>query len=946
MLTSNISELAHKMGDILAQDRVHTDHLRRVAWGTDASFYQKRPQIVAHPKTEGEVSAAMAECFATKTPVTFRAAGTALCGQAISDSVLMVAGGDWNELEVLDGGERVRVQTGVIGSKINQVLNPLGWKFGPDPATIASAMAGGIVANNASGMNCGTHSNAYQMIESARIIMADGFVLDTASELSKNEFRTKYPEIIAGIEAIRDEINANEEMVARIKRKYSIKNVTGYGMNSFVDHSDPIDIILKLMVGSEGTLGFLSEMTIKSVPKASHSASAMVYFDSLRGACDAVVELRNDAFKETGAAELLDNFALKAVAASKYQTPEFLADVHKDVTAVLFETFGSSQEEVDANIAKMSAIMAKHGLYVPVEFTQDAAEITNMWAIRKAVFPLAGSMRPAGTSCIIEDIAFPIDVLADATIDLQNLSFEHGYNDAVIYGHALEGNYHVIFAQDFSTQAEIERFDGFMDAVVELVAGKYDGSLKAEHGTGFGMAAFVEREWGTDIYNMMKRVKTVLDPSTILNPGVIINNDPKCHSKGFKPLPEVHEIVDKCIECGFCEQHCVSHSLTLSPRQRTAVSRVMKTLETNGQEPEVLAELKKNFQYFAMDTCAADGLCKVACPMGIDTGKYIKALRAASATEMDKKISNFTADKFDSLEGVARFALGATDIARVVIGEKGMSGVTKLLRKTGAPIPQWTEGMPKRGKALPEMKTSGDSKAVYFPACLNRMLGTAPSNDDQRSIPETIKSLFEKANIEMVSGIKPQGMCCGQPWESYGHDEQADRKSDELSAWLLEVSNNGEYPILVETTACLERMQRACDKRLKMMGPEEFALAHMVDKLDITKKEEKIAIHPTCTCRKTGIVGDLVGLAELCATDVVVPEKVGCCGMAGNRGMNFPELNAHGLRHLKEETKDKGCTSGYSVSATCEIGLTTHSGIPYKNILTLLDNQSKAKANS
>ncbi|USD38857.1 MULTISPECIES: FAD-binding and (Fe-S)-binding domain-containing protein [Ferrimonas] len=948
MLTANYSELANKLNQILDQDRVHTDYLRRVAWGTDASFYQKRPQIVVHPKTEAEVAASLAECHANKTPVTFRAAGTALCGQAISDSILMVAGSGWDKYEVLDGGARMKLQAGVIGAKVNQVLNPLGWKFGPDPATIASAMVSGIVANNASGMNCGTHHNAYRLIESARIVMANGFVLDTASEASRKEFAAKHPEVIKGIEQIRDEIAADEEMTARIKRKYSIKNVTGFGMNSFVDFHDPFDIMLRLMVGSEGTLGFLSEVTMKSVVKSSHSASAMVYFDSLRGACEAIVELRKDAFDETNAAELLDNFALKAVAASKYQTPDFLNDIHKDVTAVLFETFGMSQEEIDANIAKMTAIMAKHGLYKPAEFTQVGSEIANMWAIRKAVFPLAGSMRPAGTSCIIEDIAFPIEVLPQATIDLQNLSFEHGYNDAVIYGHALEGNYHVIFSQDFSTQAEIDRFDNFMAAVVELVATKYDGSLKAEHGTGFGMAAFVEKEWGSNIYGMMKRVKKVMDPSGILNPGVIINDDPHCHSKGFKPLPKVHDLIDKCIECGFCEQHCVAHSLTMSPRQRTAVARVMKTLETTGKEPEVLADLQANYRYYAMDTCAADGLCKLGCPMGIDTGKFIKKQRAKYATSMDKKIANFTANQYDNLEGVARFALGATDIARAVIGEGGMGAVTGLARKImpGMPIPQWTEGMPKRGKALPEMSTKGDTKAVYFPACLNRMLGTAPSNKDQRSIPETIKSLFEKANIEMLCGEKPQGLCCGQSWESYGHDEQADRKSDELSKWLLEVSNNGEHPILVETTACLERMRRACDKRLNMLGPEEFAMQFMVDKLDITKIEEKIAVHPTCTCRKMGIVDDLVGLAKLCASDVVVPErdKVGCCGMAGNRGMNYPELNAHGLRNLKAETKDKGCTSGYSVSATCEIGLTTHSGIPYKNILTLLDKASKAKA--
>ncbi|MBY5992875.1 FAD-binding and (Fe-S)-binding domain-containing protein [Ferrimonas balearica] len=944
MLQSNISVLADKLGQILDQDRVYTDNLRRVAWGTDASFYQKRPQVVLHPQNETEVAKALAECHQAKTPVTFRAAGTALCGQALSDSVLMVAGAHWTDHEVLDDGARIKLQPGVIGAKVNQILAPLGWKFGPDPATIASAMVGGIVANNASGMNCGTHHNAYRLIDGARIVLANGTVLDTACEQSRAQFALKHPEILEGLAEIRDTIMADEAMVARIKRKYSIKNVTGFGMNSFVEFTDPFDILLHLMVGSEGTLGFLSEITMKSVIKPTHSASAMVYFDSLKGACEAIVELRQDAFDETNAAELLDNFALKAVAASKYQTPDFLGDIHKDVTAVLFETFGMSQEQIDANIAKMGAIMAKHGLYRPVEFTQDSAEITNMWAIRKAVFPLAGSMRPAGTSCVIEDIAFPIEVLPQATLDLQALSFAHGYNDAVIYGHALEGNYHVIFSQDFGTQEEIDRFDNFMKEMVELVAVKYDGSLKAEHGTGFGMASFVEKEWGSDVYGLMARVKQVLDPAGILNPGVIINDDPDCHAKGFKPLPKVHDIVDKCIECGFCEAHCVAHGLTLSPRQRTAVARVIKTLETTGAEPEVLADLKKQYPYFALDTCAADGLCKMGCPMGIDTGKFVKELRAQGASEGDKKISNFTADKFGALESVARFALGATDVTRAVIGDGAISGITKGLRKTGLPIPQWTEGMPKRGKALPELKTAGDVKAVYFPACLNRMMGTSPKHEDQRSIPETIKALFEKAGMEMVSGHKPKGLCCGQPWESYGHNEQADRKSDELSNWLLEVSNNGEHPILVETTACLERMRRACDTRLTLLGPEEFAMKYLVERLAITPIEEKIAVHPTCTCRKMGIVDDLVGLAKLCATEVVVPEKVGCCGMAGNRGMNYPELNEHGLRHLKEETKDKGCTSGYSVSATCEVGLTTHSGIPYKNILTLLDKASAPKA--
>ena len=177
------------------------------------------------------------------------------------------------------------------------------------------------------------------------------------------------------------------------------------------------------------------------------------------------------------------------------------------------------------------------------------------WKVRKGAFPSVGAMRRAGTTVIIEDVAFPIESLAAATLDLQALMRQHGYSEGIIFGHALEGNLHFVFTQDFSDPAEVDRYARFTEDICRLVVDKYDGSLKAEHGTGRNMAPFVEMEWGRQATDLMRRIKMLFDPENLLNPGVILNDDPQAHLKNFKPMPAAEEIVDRCIECGFCESH-------------------------------------------------------------------------------------------------------------------------------------------------------------------------------------------------------------------------------------------------------------------------------------------------------------------------------------------------------------------------------------------------------
>ena len=240
-------------------------------------------------------------------------------------------------------------------------------------------------------------------------------------------------------------------------------------------------------------------------------------------------------------------------------------------------------------------------------------------------------MRQSGTTVIIEDVAFPVEVLADATYDLNRLFVKHEYSNGIIFGHAKDGNLHFVITQGFNNQAAIDQYSRFIDDLVELVVHRYDGALKAEHGTGRNMAPFVETEWGSDAYQIMRQLKQLADPDNLLNPGVIINADRKAHLADLKRIPSVEPEIDKCIECGYCEPKCPSRDLTLTPRQRIVVRREMARQQEAGGSP-LWNALDREFPYMALDTCAVDGLCATACPVNIDTGTLVKRFRSLRAT--------------------------------------------------------------------------------------------------------------------------------------------------------------------------------------------------------------------------------------------------------------------------------------------------------------------------
>ena len=750
-------------------------------------------------------------------------------------------------------------------------------------------------------------------------------------------------------------------MTERISYKYSIKNVTGLNIQPFICFDNPFDIIAHLMVGSEGTLAFLSEVTMHTEYDYPHKASGMLYFKTIKEACRAVVAMKkletaNDGPTVKGA-ELLDYKSLSSVndpVFLKYKE-EVSAGEENGLTAVLTETKARTLEELQQNIADIERCLQAFDNHVPVHFTNRPEEYSKYWAIRSGIFPSVGGTRQPGTTCLIEDIAFHIEDLPEATEELQQLIARHGYEDACIYGHALEGNYHFIINQSFSTDADVKRYEDLMEDVKKLVVDKYDGSLKAEHGTGRNMAPFVRHEWGDDAYQVMKAVKELFDPKGMLNPGVIFNDDPQCHIKNFKPLPLIPlgpdsptTKVNRCIECGFCEVNCLSCGFTLSSRQRIVLQREMARLRQSNEDPKRLALLEKQYRYPGNATCAGDGLCSMSCPMGINTGDLTHVIRQEALPQgsLGYKAGDFVANHFAGIKDSLRPVLSLANWGHSILGTKAMSGITKGMHNVLG-IPLWTPAMPKAYRIdLQNLQKVQEQplKVVYFPSCINQTMGLPKESPVDQPLVDKMMSLLQKAGYEVIFPKNMDKLCCGTIWESKGMLDIADRKSAELEAALWEASEQGKYPVLCDQSPCLHRM-RECIKKMKLYEPAEFIYTFLRDKLVFTPTNRPVAVHVTCSTRKMGLADTIIALAKLCSTQVLVPEGVGCCGFAGDKGFTHPELNSYALRKLRPQIEKAGVHIGYSNSRTCEIGLTTNAGIPYVSIAYLVDECTKTKNN-
>ena len=936
-LTRDYERFAKEAKEI-CKDRVYTDHLRRYAYGVDASCYSYLPKVVVKAEDEREVRRLIRLCQQCGTPFTFRAAGSSLSGQCSSEDVLIVCNDGFKKMEVIDDGKALKCECGVIGSDANDLLKPYNRKIGPDPATLATALVGGILNNNSSGMCCGTAQNSYKTIRSIRVVLLDGTVLDTSDKKSIEQFLREKPQMVEEILQLRKEILADEELTHLIHHKYKIKNTTGYGLNSLVDFEDIIDIINHLFIGSEGTLGFVSEIVYNTVEDVPHKGCGLMFFSTLNDASLAVVALANMGREKVVAAEMMDYQSLKAVQTLD-NVPDFVREVPEGTSAILFQTESYSKETVDKNLAFIKEQLKDIPTAIPSLYSQDPKEYDSWWAIRKGILPIVGGQRRKGTTVITEDVCFQIEDFTKGIEMLTELFHKYDFVDGgVIFGHALSGNVHFNITPDFSDPKDTKNFGDLVKEMSERVSG-FGGSLKAEHGTGRMVAPFIEMEWGRKAYEINRRIKAIFDPTRILNPDVMITDDPDVYKKNLKAQCVIDDAFTICMECGFCEKNCPSRNLTLTPRQRIALLRETKRLENEGNFA-VANELKKGYEYFGVETCAACSMCKGLCPLSIDTAQIALSMRRIDppAPGLAKKIY----DNFSSTLEMCRAGVSLEGIAGAIITQKAISKITEGLHGVTGVTPYVPKTTPKanRYKLKNRIKPTNFEKVVYFSTCANRAFRQNQGYDDQRSLQQVVESLCNKAQIDIIYPEHIENLCCGLSFENY--DDVHERAVKDLHDALMKASQNGKYPIVIDHSACFNHAFKHMPD-LEINDISEFLCKFVVPRLDITKCDERVIVHKQCKIKVLGKSQYIEDLARLCSDHVFNIKSFACDGFAGQKGFFTPELNKCATKDLASEVAEYGATLGVSSSSTCEIGLGESGGIPFVSVAYLLDRCSKAK---
>ena len=922
----------------ICKDRVYTDHLRRYAYGVDASCYSYLPKVVVKAEDEREVRRLIRLCQQCGTPFTFRAAGSSLSGQCSSEDVLIVCNDGFKKMEVIDDGKALKCECGVIGSDANDLLKPYNRKIGPDPATLATALVGGILNNNSSGMCCGTAQNSYKTIRSIRVVLLDGTVLDTSDKKSIEQFLREKPQMVEDILQLRKEILADEELTHLIHHKYKIKNTTGYGLNSLVDFEDIIDIINHLFIGSEGTLGFVSEIVYNTVEDVPHKGCGLMFFSTLNDASLAVVALANMGREKVVAAEMMDYQSLKAVQTLE-NVPDFVREVPEGTSAILFQTESYSKETVDENLAFIKEQLKDIPTAIPSLYSQDPKEYDSWWAIRKGILPIVGGQRRKGTTVITEDVCFQIEDFTKGIEMLTELFHKYDFVDGgVIFGHALSGNVHFNITPDFSDPKDTKNFGDLVKEMSERVSG-FGGSLKAEHGTGRMVAPFVEMEWGRKAYEINRRIKAIFDPERILNPDVMITDDPDVYKKNLKAQCVIDDAFTICMECGFCEKHCPSRNLTLTPRQRIALLRETKRLENEGNFT-LASELRKGYEYFGVDTCAACSMCKGLCPLSIDTAQIALSMRRIDppAPELAKKIY----DNFSTTLQMCRAGVSLEGIAGSIITQKAISKITEGLHGVTGVTPYVPKTTPKanRYKLKNRIKPTNFEKVVYFSTCANRAFKPNQGYDDDRSLQQVVESLCNKAHIDIIYPKHIENLCCGLSFENY--DDVHERAVKDLHDALMKASQNGKYPIVIDHSACFNHAFKHMPD-LEINDISEFLCKYVVPHLDIEKCDERVIVHKQCKIKSLNKSQYIEDLARLCTDHVFNIKSFACDGFAGQKGFFTPELNKSATKDLAGEIAEYGATLGVSSSSTCEIGLGENGGIPFVGVAFLLDRCSKAK---
>ena len=433
-----------------------------------------------------------------------------------------------------------------------------------------------------------------------------------------------------------------------------------------------------------------------------------------------------------------------------------------------------------------------------------------------------------------------------------------------------------------------------------------------------------------------------------------LSDDPQAHLHHLHTTPTVENEIDRCIQCGYCEPVCPSRNLTTTPRQRIVLRREMM------RQPEgspVTATLLRDYEYDAIETCAGDGSCAIACPLGINTGVLMKHFRHMEHTHTQEYAAEKLAEHWGAVEKAARVALTLNEVATRVFGGLPAKGMTSAARAivSNDLMPAWLPNIPQPAKVdLPSTERTG-AAAVYFSACVNRIFGNSDASAKLPSLAQAMVAVSARARLPLWIPDDLAGNCCATVWHSKGYADGNEYMANKVVESLWRWSDGGQLPVVCDASSCtlgitseildyLTMENRERHKRLTLLDSIAWANDYLLPRLKITRRVGSVVVHPVCATHHLGLSDKLHALDAALSEQSVTPIYSTCCAFAGDRGFLHPELTHSATEEQVEELKGRHFDRYVSSNRTCEIGMNLATGKDYRSVIFLLEELTRTES--
>ena len=893
---------------------VRFDRISRALYSTDASVYQIEPIGVVIPRSHEAVIRAVEIAARHGVPITPRGGGTSQAGQSIGAGLVLDTSKHLNRILEINPDERwARVEPGVVLDELNAVLRPHQLRFAPDVSSASRATVGGMMANNSSGARSVLYGKTIDHVHEQRVVLADGSLAHfrplTAGELA----REQSGDAIAA-RAYRAIPELGVRHAAEIDRRFPkvLRRVGGYNLDAFVDPARPVDLT-RIVVGSEGTLGFIVDAKIGLVPLPAQKTVMTIEFDHLLDALGATPLVLKHG---PSAVEVMDDFILSHARGHALLDAQRKSMIQRDGSSLLcVEFYGDS---LDALVTRMEGVERdlKGASYsCRIRHVLDLAKQAKIWSFREAALGLSTAMKSDGKAIsFVEDTAVAPEKLRDYIERFIAIVRRHG-TTAGVYAHASVGCLHVRPVVNLKTASGVATFEAIATEVADLVL-EFGGALSGEHGDGLVRGAFNEKMFGSELYQAFRAVKRTFDPNGLFNPGRIVDTPPITSHLRFgagyqTPAPATTfdfsehagfgRAVEMCSGVGLCRKTrdgtmCPSFMVTREEAHSTRGRANTLRLAMNGELGD--AKLSDRAVHDVLDLCLECRACKSECPVGVDVARFKSEFLSGY---WERHRLTMSAHAFGHAHAASALGSRFAPLSNAIANSNPMRWVMEHTlgvdrRRT---LPKWTRNTLRRRYPPSRLRQGfggqegghhqhGDPAALFFVDTFT-----------EYETPEIGVAAIEVLKASGLPTALAPNVCCGRPLISQGLLSEARRQAAANVHALFDAADAGRAIVFVEPSCLSAVREDAPDllrgelqRRARVVARQSLLFEEYLERecaagtatLKLATGPANIHLHPHCHQRSMGLAAPAKALLSRVPGAVVTDLDAGCCGMAGSFG--------------------------------------------------------------